>query len=103
MKLFFSDCSSSGAHVFRYESFAEYSSHWEFIKTPNKTTTFAETKDSQCLSIVALDCEMFNTDKGFEIARLSAVDWDYNLLVDVFVDVSGSVGSVTCDLATHSN
>lgn len=37
------------------------------------------------INIVAIDCEMVTTEFGFELARVSVVDYDYKVIMDELV------------------
>lgn len=37
------------------------------------------------VNIVAIDCEMVTTETGLELARISVVGYDYNLIMDEYV------------------
>ena len=44
-----------------------------------------EVKISNPTNIVAIDCEMVSTKFGLELARISVVDYDFNVVMDDFV------------------
>jgi RNA exonuclease 1 len=37
------------------------------------------------VNIIAIDCEMVQTDVGLELARVSVIDYDFNTLLNEFV------------------
>ena len=39
----------------------------------------------KALDIIAIDCEMVQTEVGLELERISIVDYDFNMIMDEFV------------------
>lgn len=44
-----------------------------------------EVTNKRPLNIVAIDCEMVQTELGLELARITIVDYDFNIIMDEFV------------------
>lgn len=46
----------------------------------------SESRDlNRVINIIAIDCEMVQTELGLELARVTIVDYDFNIIMDEFV------------------
>ncbi len=79
-----------GPHVYCYRSFEEAWNAYDFVSFSRDDN---QTNDQTCTrhDCLALDGEMAFTTDGLELIRLSVVDADSALLMDVFVQTTGSI------------
>lgn len=82
-----SPCAEASHHVFYWDSPEEMQSAIPFQRTSN---IFGSNKDS--FKAIGIDCEMGFTTKGFELLRVSAIDFfSGEEILDVFVKPKGEV------------
>ena len=83
------DGCTTAPHVFKLESAKELQRVYEFRDiTPDVSQ---QSKDEPSHRVLALDCEMIYTTQGIELARLSVVNTFREAVLDVIVQVKGSV------------
>lgn len=76
-------CTKLPHHVYRFENYTQLSNI-----SPFKTTSFIEGEKN----VLALDCEMAFTSKGYEMIRLTIVDfWTSKTLYDEVIQPQGEI------------
>ena len=80
-------CTSSKSHVYKVDSPARLAAVLPFVETPRNLKIAKKDKKA-----IALDCEMGYTTKGFELIRLTAVDYPSGkVIIDTLVRPEGEI------------
>ena len=80
-------CTSSKSHVYKVDSPARLAAVLPFVETPRNPKAAKKGKKA-----IALDCEMGYTTKGFELIRLTAVDYPSGkVVIDTLVRPEGEI------------
>ena len=80
-------CTSSKSHVYKVDSPARLAAVFSFVETPRNPKIAKKGKKA-----IALDCEMGYTTKGFELIRLTAVDYPSGkVIIDTLVRPEGEI------------
>lgn len=77
-------CSTAPRHVFSFQSLAELFYIKQFWKLNDE-------KKAKHLDFVCLDCEMLYTSVGLEIGRVSIIDWNENIVLDILIRPEGKI------------
>lgn len=78
-----------GPHVFQFESFKAYMERFRFAQW--HPVNDLDRKPLRQWNVIAFDCEMAYTSCGLEAIRISAVNYQKDLLIDCFIEVEGVV------------
>lgn len=101
-----SGCSSNSAHVFKFKDkrFLNYMKHFKTITQLRKELNIRDNEPTQQfrkskIKAIGIDCEMCFTDRGFELMKVSAVD--FRTLKPILNNLVVPEGHKVVDLNTH--